>query len=103
MKVAELSVGKVQEGEQYFICYAAFNATAVALSAVGSLFGTDPTADSATAVALIAPLHVMYCSPILAASSSGFVDLLLLALFKTRRPSIIDFRCCILLRINDKG
>ena len=39
-------------GEQYFLCYGAFNATAVALSAVGSLFGTDPTADSATAVAL---------------------------------------------------
>ena len=46
------------------LCSGAINATAVALSAVGSLFGTDSTADSATAVALIAPLHNMYCSPL---------------------------------------
>ena len=39
-------------GEQHCICYAAFNATAVALSAVESVPKSDPTADSATAVAL---------------------------------------------------
>ena len=50
-------------GEQYCICYAAFNATAVALSAVGSVPKSDPTADSATAVALITLLHAEYCSP----------------------------------------
>ena len=42
----------VKLGEQYFLCYAAFNATAVALSVVGSVPKSDPTADSATAVAL---------------------------------------------------
>ena len=50
-------------GEKYSTCCRALNATAVALSAVGSYFGKDPMADSATAVALNAILHDMYFSP----------------------------------------
>ena len=51
----DLDVYVVLHGEQYLLCYGAFNATAVALSAVGSVSKSNQTADSATAVALNAP------------------------------------------------
>ena len=49
-------------GEKYISCYRALNATVVALSVVGSYFGKDPMADSATAIAFNALPHVEYLS-----------------------------------------
>ena len=52
----------IKDGEKYSTCCRALNATAVALSAIGSYFGKDPTADSVTVVAFNALQHVEYLS-----------------------------------------